>query len=431
MSTEILATKYLSSFLKKMNKISLKKFTYHIKVRGNKRHRIQRLMFRTISYLLTIDTIIKKAAQELGVNLSDLSSLKLNLLRVITYRILFDNYSASYAIQRINAIKDNSIRMMIERIHSVISNMDMKDPSLKYSFPQWIIEILMKVMSNDKLNMLLESLNKRPDKWIAININKISIDEAIEKLTREGFDAEADKDFKNTIRIRKFGKPITKTSIYKWGVAIPVSKASIGVVEALKISAGDIILDACAAPGIKTILISFYLNDSGKIYAIDIDPNRFRRMKNLLKHFHVNNVKLIRADARKFKLEKSFDKILIDAPCTSSGMIGVSPDIKWRLKPTIVNKFATLQLKILGNIMRQLIIMQNRTDIVYSTCSIFPQESEDVIRRIVSTYRGAVRIDLKSLSSIGSDDYYDGMFGKRFYPFIHNTIALFLTRLII
>jgi len=430
MSTDILAAKYLSLFLEKMNHRSLKRFTYRIKIRGNKRHRVQRLLFGTISYLLTIDTAIQRASQELKINLANLSTLELNLLRILTYRMLFDNYCISDIVRRLNITKASLIEKILSHIYLVISATNMENISLQYSFPQWIIEILMQAMSSDKLRMFLESLNKRPSKWIAVNTNKISIDDALEQLKKEGFDAEPDNDFKIAIRIKKFSRPLNKTNLYKQGIAIPVSKASIGVVEALKISPGDIILDACAAPGIKTILISFYLNDSGKIYAIDVDPRRFKRMRYLLRRFHVKNALLVQADAREIKLQTSFDKILIDAPCTSSGMIGISPDIKWRLRPMMINKFVKLQLDILKNLIQQLIDMRNRTEIVYSTCSIFPQENEDLMRKIIDTYRNEVNIDLEGLSDIGSEDYYGG-FGRRFYPFIHNTIALFLTRLIV
>ena len=412
-----------------MNNVSLKKFTYHIRIKGRKRHRVQKLLFETINYLLTIDTALRTASKKANVNLSNLSTMELNLLRILTYRILFNNYELSQIRTKTNNSK--LINKIISHINFPTGDTDIDRLALRYSFPRWMIKNLINRIDNNTLELLLDSLNKRPTKWIAININRISPDEAIESLNKEGFNAEQDEEFKDiAIKISKFSKPLTKTNLYKKGLAIPVSKASIGVVKALKITSGEIILDACAAPGVKTILMNFYLNDSGKIYAIDISPNRLKRMRTLLKLFNINNVILTNADARKIKLEKSFDKVLIDAPCTSSGMIGLSPDIKWRLKPEMINYFSGVQLSIVENIIQQLVNMENKVQIVYSTCSIFPQENEDLVKRILNAYEDVVSIDGKSLYGIGLADYY-GKFGKRFYPFIHHTIGLFLTSIIV
>ncbi len=427
MNTDHIAARYLSLFLDKEKNISLKKFAYRINVSGKKRHRVQRLLFEVISHLLTIDTAIKIAANKTSIELSAFKRYKINLLRVGTYRILFDKHEIDKVLGQLE-IENSLFRTILLALDFPRGKTIIQDLALRHSFPEWMIETLLEALDADRLNLLLEGLNKRPSAWVAVNIRKSSTEDAKESLEKEGFQVEIDKDFKDALKINRFSKPINKTNAFNKGLILPVSKASIGVIKALDISAGDIILDTCSAPGIKTILMSFYLDETGKIYAVDIDVRRLKRMTKMLRHFGIRNVILIQENARKLKLPVEPNKVLIDAPCTSSGIINVSPDIKWKLKPSDIYFFADIQFDILRNIVSQLIKKGVEADIVYSTCSIFPQENEKLIEKLLTSYLHNLTIEIEDISYIGSNDYYDA-YGRRFYPHLHETIGLFLTKL--
>ena len=125
-------------------------------------------------------------------------------------------------------------------------------------------------------------------------------------------------------------------------------------------------------------------------------------------------------DARRFKPKKSFDKVLIDAPCTSTGTIPKNPDIKVKLTPEEVINYSNLQYQILTHILQ---ISDRDVEITYATCSIFPEENELLISRIIRENTNRLTLHIPK---IGSESLIRGI-GKRFWPHIHDTIGIFYT----
>ena len=424
-NVELLAARYLTKFLEQGSKISLKKFMYKIPVKGKKRKRVQSLLYNVVAYLNVIDKALDNAIMKLNISCS-LDPKDRNLLRILTYRLLFQNLSLDLLTERINVIKNNEIKAILSNIKFPAPKDDIESISLKLSFPEWMIKRLLNYLPKDFLATMLSAFNKRPKTWVVVNLLRASKDEVIEALENDGFEVLEDKDFSEVLQITRFSKRLEKSKAYREKLILPMSKASAAVVKVLNPNSDDVILDACAAPGNKTIFASFLMNNSGRIYAIDINHARLERMRSLLHSYGIKNVTLIHGDARKYRPETEVNKVLIDAPCTSSGMIGLNPDIKWRISYNDVIKFSKLQREILENFL-SLLAKNHSYEIVYSTCSFFPEENEILISRILGSFPNLKKADI---SSIGSNDYFNGMYGRRFFPHIHDTIALFVTKLV-
>jgi 16S rRNA (cytosine967-C5)-methyltransferase len=146
---------------------------------------------------------------------------------------------------------------------------------------------------------------------------------------------------------------------------------------ALLAGTGSNILDCCAAPGGKTRILASR-NPRATVVAVELHPHRARLLQRLVP---AQNVCVVVADVRTLPIRASFDRVLVDVPCSGTGTLARNPEIKWRLKPSDLFEFHELQLSILQSAMRK--VAPGGT-LVYSTCSLEPEENQDVVEKAVS-----------------------------------------------
>jgi 16S rRNA (cytosine967-C5)-methyltransferase len=146
---------------------------------------------------------------------------------------------------------------------------------------------------------------------------------------------------------------------------------------ALLVGHGKKILDCCAAPGGKTRIIA-ERNPEAMVVAMDLHPQRAALLKKLVT---ANNVRVITGDVRKTPVGGEFDRVLVDAPCSGTGTLGRNPEIKWRLKPEDLLRLKEYQVEILRAAMQQ---VSAGGQIVYSTCSLEPEENSEVVERALA-----------------------------------------------
>ena len=146
---------------------------------------------------------------------------------------------------------------------------------------------------------------------------------------------------------------------------------------ALLVGKGSKILDCCAAPGGKTRLLAMR-NPEANIVALELHAHRARLLRKLVP---LSNVEVINSDVLEFEAGAGFDRVLADVPCSGSGTLAHNPEIKWRLKPADLADLHGRQLAILRAAMRQVVVGGR---LVYSTCSLEPEENEEVIEKALS-----------------------------------------------
>ncbi|NPE09894.1 MAG: RsmB/NOP family class I SAM-dependent RNA methyltransferase [Asgard group archaeon] len=202
-------------------------------------------------------------------------------------------------------------------------------------------------------------------------------------------------------------------------------KASVFAVTALDPKPGDIVLDACAAPGMKTHLVWELMKGNGCLLANDISYNRLKSAQLRFRSIGAKNIDWINNDSTKTSILNA-NKILIDAPCTSTGIIQSHPSYKWRLNKKWLFSIMTIQNKILEGIISSY-SEKPGTEIVYSTCSVLPHEGENQIDSILERYN----IDLlegPKQGSVGYANYECTQKVRRFFPHIHETNGFFIAR---
>lgn len=168
---------------------------------------------------------------------------------------------------------------------------------------------------------------------------------------------------------------ITKTRAYREGRVSIQDEGSQLV--ALLVGSGEKILDCCAAPGGKTAVLADR-NPEGTIVASDVHPHRARILREVTRR---PNIHVIASDARQLPFASSFDRILADVPCSGTGTLARNPEIKWRLQPADLADLQARQVAILKSALARL---TPGGRLVYSTCSLEPEENEAVVDAVVT-----------------------------------------------
>ncbi len=179
--------------------------------------------------------------------------------------------------------------------------------------------------------------------------------------------------------------------------------------ELLSPQPGELVLDACAAPGGKTAYLAQLMGNEGRIIACDSHPRRVERLKGNLERMHVANTETRIHDWLKVPLSAwngmTFDRILVDAPCSNTGVMRRRIDVRWRLQPSSFAEMAALQINLMESVLP---LLKPGGTIVYSTCSLDHEENEAVIERILQQHPELTLMETKS--SLPWRDGCDGAF---------------------
>ncbi len=184
--------------------------------------------------------------------------------------------------------------------------------------------------------------------------------------------------------------------------------------ELLDPQPNETILDACAAPGGKSAYLAELMGNSGTLFACDRDPVRLDLLKENLKRLGVANTTVVRQDWKDSSLalelrDRKFDRILVDAPCTNTGVMRRRVDVRWRLRPDDFTRMPEQQLFILRAVLP---LLKPAGALVYSTCSIEAEENEQVVRHLLAEFPG-LRLE-EERSIFPWRDHLDGAFAAKF-----------------
>ena len=199
-------------------------------------------------------------------------------------------------------------------------------------------------------------------------------------------------------------------------------------VKVLNPSPNSLVLDMASAPGGKTSLIAQYMNNTGLIVALEKHSHRFESLKANLQRLNVTNTLVLFQDASSFKFDEKFDFILVDAPCSGN----FYSDKEWFEKRSLrdIQEKSKLQLKMLKNAVE---LLKSDGILVYSTCSLEPEEDEYVIDQILDYDLELMPIDkpLEQMDALELDLKHKEIkdYCARFWPHLHNTEGFFIAKM--
>jgi 16S rRNA (cytosine967-C5)-methyltransferase len=267
----------------------------------------------------------------------------------------------------VNAVLRSCIR---EREHISLPADPLSRLSVLYSFPRWLVKRWQQRIGTEKLEALLDILNTTPEFGLRIDLGRAARDDVMDRLRAEGLQVRAGRYLGSAVYVDRIA-PVLQSDLFRDRIVHVQDEASQMVAYALSPAPGDLILDACAGQGTKADQAK-EICPQGRIVAMDVDAKSLRSGER-------PDVR-IQASVLENPFKNSvFDSILLDAPCSSVGIIRKHPEIRWRRSEKDIRAFGRLQLRMIralaGNV-------RAGGHLVYSVCSFEPEETTQVMEQV-------------------------------------------------
>ena len=337
---------------------------------------IKRCVFTEIENRFFIDYVISKCSD---LELNKLDKIVLEILRMATTEILFMKTS-DYAVVDEAVELANNLTHYKDYVNAVLRevcriNLDEEDlgDEIKFSINKELLKMLNKSYSKKTVKKLLKSFFYKSD--FVIKQNKLKENNLKTNLENQGFVLEEHPFLKDSFIVRN-PESIIDTNEFKEGKFIIQDGSCSLCAEVLEPVENSIVLDICAAPGSKSCNIQEITNNQSIIYCNDINNNKIDRIKENVYKCGVENVQYMNFDATILQedLINKFDRILVDAPCSATGVINKNPEIKLFRTKKDVEDLVGIQRRILENCEKYL---KKGGILVYSTCSLLKEENEE------------------------------------------------------
>ena len=284
--------------------------------------------------------------------------------------------------------------------------------------PAFLNDLLDKEYGLELKNKIIEGYKINRLTTLRVNTLKSNKDYIINYFNENKIEYKLSEIENSFILLNKTAKDLYETDIVKNGLVYLQSLSSMLPAIYLDAKENEDILDMAAAPGGKTTLIAAITNNKAHITAVEIDKIRCDRLKyNILKQ-GASSVFVLNTDAKRLDDYFSFNKILLDAPCSGSGTLYLNEKSKIKISKELVNNSAKLQAELLKKALK---ILKPDSYMIYSTCSILKEENENVLNKILPLYNcEIVELDSKNLPTLPStikgvitvmpNELYEGFF---------------------
>ena len=377
---------------------------------GRDRAQAQRLAFGAVQRRGTTDAAIERLADR-STRLLDppvLAALRLGL-----YELLFadgtpDHAAVDQAVEMVktagaghaagfaNAILRRAIRDRATLTATLLA--DHSTPAaaaIADSAPKWLAEMWWDELGPEAARGVLAACNEPAEVAMRVNALRTDRDTLLARLAEAGVEArapQADWPLAAAASIVIEGRTGEAVpAMVAAGELTPQSRGSAAVVEILDPQEGDHVLDLCAGPGIKTGQIAERMNDRGEVISVELDSARAAETAAQATRLGLRSVSVIEADATKGAIGPSFDRVLLDAPCSDLGALASRPDARWRKSPKTIQRLTEVQDELLRNAAA---VLAPGGTFLYSTCTISRRENEE---RVAALLRASEAGDVPSL----------------------------------
>jgi 16S rRNA (cytosine967-C5)-methyltransferase len=370
------------------------------------------LAFGTLRHRDDIDQIIRESFNG---DFNSCDQILKNVLRIAVYQYLFLDRIPIYAIVNEAANFGRTIKetgLINAVLRGIIRNkrvQALREPRA------WIFRKIIDAYPVEG-EKIIESFKIRPTPYIRINTLKINVGDA-EKMLREiGLEYKEANWFSEFKSVNHLGN-IINNPVMKQGYVSIHDEAQGLVCHLVAPKPGEKIVDLCSAPGSKTTYMAELMRNQGMITAVEVNGGRMKLVAENTLRLAVTIARTVLADGRNY-LISNMDKVLVDAPCTNSGVIGKRPEVKDRVNGKVVRRLAKLQYDLLSRAAQFLNIGGS---LIYSTCSILPQENEEVVTAFLADHSNFILEPAKDFVSFGDSylkvlpgEYHtDGIFAAR------------------
>ncbi|AQS59053.1 16S rRNA (cytosine(967)-C(5))-methyltransferase RsmB [Desulforamulus ferrireducens] len=368
-----------------------------------------------------------------------------NILRMGTYQIMFMprvpdsaacNESVNLAKKYGHAGAAKFVNGVLRNVAREQANLDYPDPqedpvdyiALKYSHPTWLVERWLKEFGFEETVALCQANNRPAPNTVRTNTLKITREALIKRLQEEAVEARETKYVPEGLNLNNF-LSYRSLSSFQEGLYQVQDESSMLVAHVLNPATGSRVLDVASAPGGKTTHVAQLMRDTGEIIACDLYAHKLDLIMDNCRRLGITSIRAEVADAR--ELYKTYqgwaDYVLVDAPCSGLGVLRRRPDARWRKDPSQLPGIVRLQKEILQSAAK---CLRPGGVLVYSTCTITPEENLGVVQDFLAEHPEFSLGDLRQLLPPGLDQEATAEKGYlQLLPHVHGMDGFFIARL--
>ncbi|CAM4465899.1 16S rRNA (cytosine(967)-C(5))-methyltransferase RsmB [Paenibacillus xylanexedens] len=349
------------------------------------------LVYGTIARLNTLDYFLERYVAK---GVSKLQPWVRSLLRISVYQMIYLDRIPEHAVvsEAVNLAKKLGHQGISGMVNGVLRNMirnreELRIPehlpvaeriSLEHSHPLWMVERWIAQYGEETAEAICRANNEPPAVSVRVNTTMTTREKLMHEMTSTGAVVEASRLSSDGILVRSGGN-MALTSWYRDGLFSVQDESSMLVAEAVAPEVDQLVLDCCAAPGGKTAHMAEKMQDRGRIVANDVHAHKRQLILDQAERLGLTCIDAVTGDALDLNErypEASFDRILLDAPCSGLGVIRRKPDVKWTKTVKDIEDIAGLQRELLDQVAP---LLKPGGILVYSTCTIEPAENEDMV----------------------------------------------------
>ncbi|MFZ5943829.1 MAG: 16S rRNA (cytosine(967)-C(5))-methyltransferase RsmB [Bacillota bacterium] len=398
------------------------------------------IIYGCIKYRGLLDWIINQFAKP---QVEKMAPWIRNIIRMGLYQIMFlDKVPVSAAINESVKLSKkyghqgtvkfvNGVLRNLERNKHLIKYPDLKtDPvkhiSIRYSFPQWLVERWIGDYGVENTIKLCSYFNEPSPLWIRTNTLKTTRRDLQDSLNQQGIKSIESNKNPEGLKILS-NVEIGRLKEFKEGLFTVQDESSMLVSHVVAPQKNENILDVCGGPGGKTSHLAQLMDNQGHILAFDVHEHRLTLIRETCDRMGITIVKTGLKDAR-FLTEvvtEPVDSILVDAPCSGLGVLGRRPDARWRRDPADINNLQNIQKEILSEAAK---LVKPSGTLIYSTCTLNREENNDVVDSFLKNNKDfSFDGDLRKYLPYPTEEGKEGWI--QFVPFIHDMDGFFIARL--
>lgn len=250
-----------------------------------------------------------------------------------------------------------------------------------FSHPEWLVKKWVARYGEREAFQLMQANNKRPSYYVRVNNHKTQTENFKLRMEKNDVDFEESDWLPGFFRVDTLSTFIQKGWFEKGFCHVQDIAAGLAP-WILDVQPEESIIDLCAAPGGKTLFMSDLMQNTGSILAVDISSDRIQKIAQNAENFGTENVKIRRADATEERLPLA-DGVLLDAPCSGTGVMSKRADLRWKLQPENFEELLNTQAELLDAAAN---MVNKNGRLVYSTCSLEPEENMAQIEKFLENY---------------------------------------------
>lgn len=319
-------------------------------------------------------------------------------LRIPDHAAISESVNATKALKKNWASKlvNGVLRQFQRQQEQLVSNPDLP-PWIQHAHPHWLYQLLAE-NHPEQLNDILSANNSHPPMCLRVNVREVTPEAYLQQLKQAGLTASARASLPQALYLEQACN-VNELPGFEDGLVSVQDEAAQWAASLLDLQPGQRVLDACAAPGGKTAHILESCDELDEVVALDLHPQRADKIIATLNRLKLNpaeksaTVKVANAEhLDQWWDGKLFQRILLDAPCSATGVIRRHPDIKWLRKATDIKQLAHQQLALLQSAWQTL---ETNGVLLYATCSVLPEENENLIARFLDQQHNAEELPIK------------------------------------